>query len=128
MPHEGYVDPITNDEPRFHSNVPISEHTERVARAIEASNVSLTPPIAETADGVMITKMRWPLDRTPTTRGAQGKLDSQGNQLCGHRTMARIVGRGYVQKLRIAFLKQKILSPTSFTIISSIFSETQPRQ
>ena len=28
MPHEGYVDPIMNDGPRFHSNMPISELTE----------------------------------------------------------------------------------------------------
>ena len=25
MPHEGYDDPITNDGPGFHSNVPVSE-------------------------------------------------------------------------------------------------------
>ena len=52
MPHEGYVDPITNDEPGFHSNVPISKLTEHVARAIEASNVSSAPLVAETVDGV----------------------------------------------------------------------------
>ena len=45
-----------------------------------------------------------------------------------HRMMARILGRGYVQKLRITFIKQEMLSPTSFIIVSSIFSETQPRQ
>ena len=44
----------------------------------------------------------------------------------GHRTMAQILGRGYVQKLRIMFLKQETLSPTSFAILSSIFSDTQP--
>ena len=52
MPHEGYVDPIMNDESRFHLNVPVSELIERVARAIEASDVSLAPPVAETMDGV----------------------------------------------------------------------------
>ena len=36
MPHEGYADPIMN-----------------VPRAIEASDVSSTPPIVETADRVM---------------------------------------------------------------------------
>jgi len=46
----------------------------------------------------------------------------------GLRTMARILGRRYIQKLRIMFLKQKTLSPTSFAIVSSIFSETRPRQ
>ena len=53
MPHEGYANPITNDEPRFHSNMPISEFTEHVTRAIEASVVSSAPPVAETKDGVM---------------------------------------------------------------------------
>ena len=52
MPHEGYADLITNDGPRFHSNMPVSELTERVTQAIEASDVSLAPPVAETADGV----------------------------------------------------------------------------
>ena len=41
MLHEGYANPITNDGPRFHSNMPISELTERDTRAIEASVVSL---------------------------------------------------------------------------------------
>ena len=53
MPHEGYADPIMNDGPGFHSNMPVSKLTKRVARAIEANNVSLAPPVAETADEVM---------------------------------------------------------------------------
>jgi len=53
MPHEGYANPVTNDGPGFHSNVPISELTERVTRAIEASNVSSAPPVEKTADGVI---------------------------------------------------------------------------
>ena len=28
MPHEGYVDPVKNDEPRFHSDMPVSELAE----------------------------------------------------------------------------------------------------
>ena len=56
MPHEGYADPVTNDGPGFHSNMPISELTEHVTRAIEASDVSSTPPVTEIVDGVMITK------------------------------------------------------------------------
>ena len=56
MPHEGYAGPVTNEEPGFHSNMPDSELTERVTRAIEASDVSSTPPVAETTDGVTITK------------------------------------------------------------------------
>ena len=51
MSHEGYADPITNDEPGFHSNVPISELTERVTRAIKASDVSSAPPVAKTGRG-----------------------------------------------------------------------------
>ena len=52
MPHEGYADPITNDELGFHSDMPVSELTEHDSRAIEASVISSTPPIVETADGV----------------------------------------------------------------------------
>ena len=52
MPHEGYADPVTNDGPVFHSNVPVSELTERVTRAIEASDVSSAPPVAKTVDRV----------------------------------------------------------------------------
>ena len=79
MPHEGYGGPITNDGLRFHSDMPISELTERVTRAIEASDVSSTPPVVETMDGVMITKMSRPSTRPSLRAGAQGKLDSQGD-------------------------------------------------
>ena len=40
MSNEGYADPVTNDGPGFRSNVPVSELTERVTRAIEASDVN----------------------------------------------------------------------------------------
>ena len=43
MSHEGYANPVMNDGHRFHSNVPVSELTERVTRAIEASDVSSAP-------------------------------------------------------------------------------------
>ena len=56
MPHEGYADPITNNGHGFHSNMPISKLTEHVTRAIEASDFSSTPPVAETVDGVTIIK------------------------------------------------------------------------
>ena len=29
MPHEGYVDPVTNDGPKFYSDMPVSELTKR---------------------------------------------------------------------------------------------------
>ena len=53
MPHEGYADPVMRDGPGLHSNMPVSELTKRVTRAIEASDVSSTPAVAETVDGVM---------------------------------------------------------------------------
>ena len=53
MIHEGYANPVTKDGPRFHSDMPVRELTERVTRAIEASNVSSTPPVVETTNGVM---------------------------------------------------------------------------
>ena len=52
MPHEGYADPVTNDGPGFHSDVPVIKLTERVTRAIEACDVSSTPPVVKTTDGV----------------------------------------------------------------------------
>ena len=52
MPNEGYGDPVTNDGPRFHLDMPISELTEHVTRAIKASNVSSAPLVVETTDGV----------------------------------------------------------------------------
>ena len=56
MPHEGYANPIMNDGLRFHLNIPNSELTKRVTRAIKASDVSSTPPVAKTADEAIITK------------------------------------------------------------------------
>ena len=60
MPQEGYADPIMKDEPRFHSNMPVSELTERITRAINAGDVSSTPPVAKTTDGATITKTSQP--------------------------------------------------------------------
>ena len=45
MSHEGYADPVTNNGPRFYSNMPVSELTERVTRAIKASDASSAPPV-----------------------------------------------------------------------------------
>ena len=56
MPREGYADHVTNDGPGFHSDIPVSELTECNTRTIEASDVSSTPPVVETTDGVTITK------------------------------------------------------------------------
>ena len=68
MPHEGYADPVTNDGPGFRSNVPVSELTERVTRAIEASDVSSAPLVVETTDRV--THRTRPTPTEPN--GAQG--------------------------------------------------------
>ena len=62
IPHKGYADPILKDGPGFHSDMPVSELTECDTRAIEASDVSSTPPVTENVDGVTITKMSQPLD------------------------------------------------------------------
>ena len=56
MPHEGFIDPVMSNGTGFHSNIPVSELTEHVTRAIEASDVSSTTSVVETMDGVMITK------------------------------------------------------------------------
>ena len=68
MPHEGYANPVMNDGPRFHSDIPVRELTEHVTRAIEASDVSSAPPVAETKGGVM--HETWPTPIEP--QGAWG--------------------------------------------------------
>ena len=60
--------PSMNDGPRFHSDMPVSELTERDTRAIEASVVSSAPLVAETEDGV--THETWPTPTKP--HGARG--------------------------------------------------------
>ena len=52
MPHDDYANLVTNDGPRFHSDMPVSELTEHVTQAIEVRDVSSTPPVVETMDGV----------------------------------------------------------------------------
>jgi len=56
MPHVGLADLVTNDGPGFHSNMPISELTERVTKSIGANDVSSTPLVVETVDRATITK------------------------------------------------------------------------
>ena len=87
MPHKGHADPVTNDGPRFHLNMPASKLTKRVTQAIEASDVGSTPLVAETADGVTIIKMSQPSTRPLLHVGPRGKLDSQGDQTHSRRTM-----------------------------------------
>ena len=76
MPHEGYANPVMNDGPRFHSDMPVSELTERVTRAIEASDVSSTPMVVETVDGATIAKMSRPSTEPLLRAGARGKFYS----------------------------------------------------
>ena len=79
MPHEGYAGPITNDGPEFRSNVPVSELTECITRAIEASNVSLAPPVAEIVDEV--THGTGPTPTEPNeAKGLRSPDTDSGNQ------------------------------------------------
>ena len=82
MPHEGYIDPVMNDGLGFHSNVPVSELTEHVTRAIEVSDVSLDPPIAETTDGVTHETQLTPIE----PNGAQGPRSATPTRLIPRRT------------------------------------------
>jgi len=68
MPHEGYANPVMNDGPEFHSDMPVSELAKRDTRAIEASVVSSAPLVKETMDGVM--HKTWPTPIEP--KGARG--------------------------------------------------------
>ena len=85
MPHEGYVDLVTNDGPGFHSGMPISELAEPDTRAIEASAISLAPPAMETEDGVCM-KHGQPL---PSPTGLGGSSRPTLNRETGVRRPAR---------------------------------------
>ena len=77
--------PSANDRLGFHSDVPVSELTERDTRAIEASVVSSTPLVAETVD-----RMTHKTRPTPTEpNGARG-LELPGPYL-GNRPTAQVV-------------------------------------
>ena len=78
MPPEGFANPIMSDGTRFRSNIPVSELIKCVTRAIEASDVASTPPVAKTTDGATVTKMSRPLNESPPHAGARGRLDLQG--------------------------------------------------
>ena len=56
MPPEGFADPVMSDGTGFHSNIPISELIKHVTRAIKASDVPSTPPVAKTMDEVTVIK------------------------------------------------------------------------
>ena len=88
-------------------NMPASELAMHVTRAIKAGGVNPTPLVAKTMDGAIVTKMSRPSTESPLRAGARGKLDLRGDRTHSHRTIAKILGRGYV---RI----QEMLSPTKF--------------
>ena len=79
--------PLVNDGPRFHSNVPVNDLTERDTRAIEASVISLAPLVAETKDRVM--HEIWPTPTGPhRARGLKPPDPNSGIHLTGVRRPA----------------------------------------
>ena len=107
MPHEGYADPIMNDGPSFHLDMPISELAKRDTRGYDHKDeptLDRTPATCEGSRKVGLTKRHFPRE------GLRVRAR-------GRRTMAQILGRGYARK-------QETLSPTSFAILFSIFSDT----
>ena len=85
--------PLVDDEPGFHSNMPVSELIERNTRAIEASVVSLAPLVMETEDGV--THETWPTPFEP--HGARGlkppdpRSKDQGSKANSRRARGRLM-------------------------------------
>ena len=63
------------------------------------------------------------LDQTPTTRGGSREVALARRLNAQSQDDGSDPREGYVQKLRITFLKQKTLSLTSFAFVSWIFSE-----
>ena len=98
MPHEGYANPVMNDRPGFHLDMPVSELIEHDTRAIEASVVSSTPLVAETMD-VVTHKIRptptepnraWGLDQPNPDSGIRStedrRLAREGLEATSHQT------------------------------------------
>ena len=110
MPHEGYADPVMNDGPGFHSNAPVSELTERVTRAIEASDVSSAPLVVETMDRV--THRTRPTPTEPN--GAQGLRSPDTDS--GNQPTAQVMGRTNTGK----HLKQQSVAPGKSTKMLSL--------
>ena len=79
-----------NDGPGLRSIVPVCELTEHVTRAIEASDVSLAPLVAETADGV--THKTRPTPTKPNrAQGLRSPDTDSGNQ-----PTAQVVGEAHM--------------------------------
>ena len=97
MPPKGFVDPIMSDGTGFHSNISISELIKHVTQAIKASDVASTPPVAKTTNGATVTKMSRPLTESPPRVGARGRQNLQGDRAHGHRTIAKILRKGYMR-------------------------------
>ena len=79
--------PSANDGPGFHSDVPVSELTERDTRAIEASAVSSAPLVVEIEDGVTHETRLTPTD-PHEARGLERPDPNSGVQLTGVRRPA----------------------------------------
>ena len=77
MAHEGYANPVMNNEPEFHLNMPDSKLTKHVTRAIEASDVALTPPVVKNCGRGDSHKTNRPLTKSPPHAGAQGRSGQQ---------------------------------------------------
>ena len=77
-----------NDGPKFHPNMPISEHAEHDTQAIEASVISSARPVAETEDG--LTHEIWPTPTEPhEARGLELLDPNSGIHLTGVRRPTR---------------------------------------
>ena len=76
-----------NDRPRFHSNMPVSELTERDTRAIKASVVSSAPLVVETTDRVTHEIRPTPIEPN-RARGLEPPDPKLGIQLIGVRRLA----------------------------------------
>ena len=90
MPREGYADPVMNDGPRLHSNVPVSELTERVTRAIEASDISSAPLVVRNCGRGNAQNSNRP---QPSPTGLRGSRHPKASAAPGSMTLTRPIPR-----------------------------------
>ena len=90
MSQEGYADPVMNDEPGFRSIIPISELTERVTRAIEASDISSAPLVAKNCGRGNAQNSNRP---QPSPTGLRGSRHPNASAAPGSVTLTRPIPR-----------------------------------
>ena len=95
MSQEGYVDPVTNNGPRFHSIIPVSELTERcrLSPSDQDRQQYSTPPVVRNQGWGNAHNSHRPLRRPDRARGLKTNAKDNDLELARSTTPTRPVPR-----------------------------------